>query len=459
MKLKIIKEFLIIVLLVCFFLPADAAANATPVYMSGGPSFSIAPWTDSHVRVDKETLSFYVDENAANRAKVTASYSLTNTSQEALTLPLVFPFISEGYHDDIDVVIESNGKTIDYELFTVGRVNTDTYFDNPAHFHEQVDINKILAKLHEPVYQAGHFDEAAVTALYKVTFNDQANRRAQVDFTIDPQKTGVLSFGFNGFEIKNNGEITLSKYVDIKDLGTSSYLLVLGEDTLKDIIASFNDSLEKTRVTTGEFLTQALLTVTDKGIDLSTRNWDNIYSFFLNEIDEYLSAEQPVFDFEMVLEGMLQNNIKALLYEVEFAGGSSNTLSVTYPVTATIDRRKTKDYLNTFAYILHPAENFDGFGGVDIVIELNAECPFIIDSSLPLSSVSPGVYKASFDGLPAADLVFSTYPKEKISFSDQAAFFLNRGSGIFLLAAGGLILAIIFFYKKRWDRTKGRIDI
>ncbi len=120
-------------------------------------------------------------------------------------------------------------------------------------------------------------------------------------------------------------------------------------------------------------------------------------------------------------EAINDDNIFLYLFEVDFEGNSTNELEISYPMKATMDRSESRDYINTFAYLLHPAENFQGFGELDIRIELNESAPYILDASIPLSKVEDeqGVYEASLSGLPEDDLVFSTYPREEITWWDS----------------------------------------
>ena len=166
---------------------------------------------------------------------------------------------------------------------------------------------------------------------------------------------------------------------------------------------------------------------------------------------------QPVFSESMTMDNLFnRNNISVLLYEVAFEANSQNELRLTYPMRATIDRRETRDYINTFAYIINPARNFMSFGGMDIRIELNDNSPYIIESSLPLEEVGRGLYALSLDSLPDEDLVFSTYSQKEITFLDNTAAklslygyggFLLRFLAAFLLLF--IILKVVFVINKR----------
>ena len=435
-----------LILLFSLFMPGKVFANAAPVYLEKYPGFSIAPMQDCPLRVEKEELIFRIDGHDSSQAIVTAKYTLVNTSGDAVVVPMVFPAVSDGYGGGTAVEITFNGKAVDYESYIAGSVDVRDYLANPAGFNSQVDINTIIDNLNEALHETQNFDDHAFTSLYKVTFQPPAERQSKVSFKIDPQKTRILTFGFSGFSINQHGECTVSTYVSERNLADTGYILVLGEDTLHSIEVEYEDTQEKSSVKAREFILSKLDGDEFAWIDLERRNLDNLYSYFIREMDRSFTGTQTAFSGSMVIENIYGvHNISALLYEVEFAAGSVNELQLTYPMRATMDRRKTRDYVNTFAYLLNPARKFMDFGTMDIQIELNSHSPHIIESSLPLVEAGGGVYTLSLEGLPEQDLVFSTYPQKEITYLDSAAArLLPRGyGGLFTVLAGAVLLLAV----------------
>jgi hypothetical protein len=250
----------------------------------------------------------------------------------------------------------------------------------------------------------------------------------------------VLTFGFSGYEMNANGHCTVSRYVADYQLNYSGFLWVLGEDTLTEMSISDNDVIEKSTVNVKDFVTARVLT---EWREMSTVNPDHLYAIFTREIDRSFEENTLILnEYDGLERAFYQNNISVLLYEVEFAAGSTNELTITYPLEATIDREKSDDYVNTFAYILNPARNFAGFGGIDIRIELNSRDPYIIHSSVPLNEVETGVYTASLDGLPDQDLVFSTYPHPEITYGLRTRLF-SHGYGLYFLVIAIVMLLVV----------------
>lgn len=445
MKIKImIVTTLTVVISLLISVTATAYANSTPVYMKEYPSFSIAPMKDSPIKVDKEKLTFKIDEKSSRQAMVTAEYILSNISKENITVPMIFPFISDGY-SGFGAEIKFNGEAVDYEIYGVGYIDAKDYLKEPDEFNRQVDIETIIENFNKPPYQTQYFDDTGNATLYKITFDTPSDRQCRIHFKINPDHTRVFTLGFSGFEINTNGACTVFDYVNQGDIGKTNYILVLGEDTLTDIGGNYSDKIEKSTVNIKDFIIHHIVNSEDALHDTENRNMDNYYSMFIREVDRSFENFQLVINHNAVIENMLRyNNISALLYEIEFKANSTNSLTVTYPMTATIDRNKTQNYINTFAYILNPAKNFLEFGEIDIQIELNSKDPYIIDSSIPLNKVEADIYVASFDNLPEKDLVFSTYNKEKITFLDSTtAKLLPRGYMGYIVIFAVLTILII----------------
>ena len=437
-----IKLTTALILVISLFVPNAAFANAAPVYLERYPSFNMAPMDDCPIRVERENLTFKITERSASEANVTATYTLLNTSAETINVPMIFPFVSDGY-GGIGAEIKFNGQALDYEIFIAGSVDVRDYLGNPEAFNQQVEIDKIINNLNEPLYEPQYFDDNARATLYEVTFKPPTERQSQISFNLDTEKTRVLTFGFSGFSINENGDCTVSTYVGDRDLERTCYLLVLGKDSLNILSNAYDDVLARSSVNAKEFIMHNLTNNEHFWLD-DNRNIENFYAMFIKEIDRSFEEWQLVSSESMVMEQIFNlNNISVLLYEVEFEADSINEMRLTYPMSATLDKTKTMDYVNTFAYILNPAKKFSGFGGIDIRIELNSESPYIIESSMPLREDNRGIYTTSLDRLPDQDLVFSTYPKKEVTFIDStAAQILPQGYGGMF---AGLVAAGLFF--------------
>lgn len=443
MNLKNIIKCLIILMLI----PIFVFANSAPIYMEEYPSFNISPMKSNSIKVENEQLYFKIDESMSDHAMVTARYTLINTSEEKQRIPMLFPLVSDG-HKRVEADIQLNGKAVEYQLFGVGHVNVRDYLENPDAFKQQVHINTIINQLNAPLYESKYFNDTANTSLYKITFNRPSERRTQVSFTIEDKNTRVLAIGFSGFEMHDDGRCVVSGYVHDKSIGNAGYLLVLGEGQLQDIQTSDNDTMEETNVNIKEYIQDFLKDNEYEWYDTDLREINNLYAMVLKTIDRYYETNLLAFTYDMLMDDTLSRfNVSALIYEVEFEANSRNTLEVKYPMGATIDRRNSKDFVNTFSYILNPAQNFMDFGKLEIQVILNDRDPYIIDSSIPLTEEKQGVYSAVLEGLPDEDLFFSTYSKEEITLAERTMErLLPKGYMRFFLFSGLGMLAILFIF-------------
>ncbi len=442
--LKVAKIF-VFMLCLLYFIPLTAHANSSPIYMEQFPSLSIAPAGNFPIAVDQETLTIKVDQQSPSDAVVVVKYIMSNSSLEKLKVPMIFPFLSYGY-EGFAPRIEFNGKAVDYRVLSAGHVEIMDYLSEPDKFKEQVNINRIIENLNMPLYQAKHFNDSANATLYEVTYTGPTDNESDISFNLDPDKTRVLTLGFDGFRFRQNGDCTVSSYMSNYNLGDTRYILVLGENTLTQISGSDDEVIEKKVVNIKDFIYNQLVESTsflEGSFGYLNREPNDFYPVALKEVDRFFEEGQMVFSWAMLSENMaFRNNLFALLYEVDFEVDSTNTLVVTYPMTATLDRRDTVDPIYTFAYILNPAKNFSSFGGIDIHIELNSKYRYIIDSSIALNEVEASVFTASFDHLPDEDLVFSTYLKEEISFWEPLAVWLSQQYYL-LLFIGPIILLLL----------------
>jgi len=385
--------------------PLLAEANSMPVRLERDPVFEIAPLLDTPLVVAKELLTFEVGPSSSE-ALVTADYQIVNPSAHALTIPMIFPAISEG-EPMFRPQITLNNEELPFEILLAGSANIN-----------ELDVNSILLSLNEPLYKPKSFKPTDKATLYEVTIGGQVDRQCTISFEFDPKTTKILASSYQGYQgskTQNGLQVTFSRYVGPNTIGEQMTILTIGEDSLRGLTLSSGDSLVKKEVTLEGFLKNDLLQRKEQRSDLGSRNVDNLYSAVLKELDITWSSDEP-FNAARPLDDLVnnvfyRNNLSVFMFTVEMQPESTNSLRVSYPVSATIDRSASADYVNTFAYILSPAKNFADFGTLDIEIRLTDHSPYILESSITLETDGSGRYFASLQGLPDVDLVFSTYTK------------------------------------------------
>ena len=427
-------------------LTSGVSANAGPIYMEEYPAIGIAPKDDVDIAVEKETLLFRVDENNPGLASFSANYTFLNPGKKT-ELTLLFPFISKTYRGS-SALVEFNGEKIDYKVRSGGQVTVSDYLEKPRGFKEDIHFDRIVENLNKPAYKPVNFREFDAANLYRTTLGAPADRQVRFEFDLTDDMF-IMANGFHGLEYEKNKRAAVSTYVDDRRLGEEVEILILGKGETGEISTDSGTDFYQEEVVVGEYLAELFTHESQQGPEMEAE-WEkeDLYNLYLESMDELLTRGQQVFTYDLLREHVWQkNNLKVLLFTLDMPAESSSELSVKYPLQATIDRRNTPDYTYTYAYLLNPAEKFPTFGNLEIHIELNNSSPYIIASSLSLESESEGVYKAAFRGLPAEDLIFTTYKKEKVSAFDKIrANYFPSVYSIFYLAIFALPLLILAMF-------------
>jgi len=401
----------------------SAGYAALPMYEKSYPAFSASPTSVSSLALTHKELIFKVDEQDKRQARITAHYTLFNALSEDLTIPVILPYIAEGTEGP-GAEILFNDQAVEYKIYGAGNLdrysNCGDYLKEPDGFKDLVNIDNIINHLNRPAYQPIHFDDQAETSLYEITFNPPYNRQASFSFSLDKEKTRVLTFGLPIiFGDPKNSKVTAARDITEKDIGEKAYLLILGEDTVTNIQGSHNDTISKSMVEGGDYIRKNLKGLQQDWSGLHHRDFGDFYEMTIRQIDS-LPDVLSVTSMEATLrETVNHNNICVISFELDFPAGNTKTLSLAYPVQAFMDRWEARDYVKTFASLFDPSRRFSECGGIDICIELSPAHPFIIESSLPLFEIEPGVYRMSLNSLPQEDLVFSTYSPEQVTPIDR----------------------------------------
>ena len=152
------------------------------------------------------------------------------------------------------------------------------------------------------------------------------------------------------------------------------------------------------------------------------------------------------------------DRIILLSYEVLFQPNEINSIEVSYPIEATMDRRESTKPTFTFKYFLNPATYWKQFQNLNISIHLKKPYEYLIGSSIPLDRLESknGVfYEANLEALPDQDLEFTVYTSETITTLDKVnGIWLRKYSYAFyliilpILTLVGVPLLIVFAIRK-----------
>ncbi len=461
MKFKIEITLIIIAFIL---IPTATLADPTPVHIQENPSFSITPINNNPIKINREHLTFRINKSSTSKATVAAKYTLTNTSGEDITVPIIFPFVSR-YHKQVAPKIEFDDKIVDYKIYNAGHLNVLNYQKEPELFNEQVEINDIIKNINEN-YVPKHFDDTDTTTLLKVTYPSASEIKkpgykwANINFDMDTNKTKVLTFGFSSYGIdynSNGGKYHVGNNINSIDIDKTRYILVLGEDTLtniesNNIRSNYNAVVEKLSVNTKDFILENIV----NWYDIGNMDLNNFYSMLIKEIDKSFKDYDFNIDYWSVISDMFDNNnLLVYLFDIKLKTDSSDTLHINFPMKSSIDRKTANDNIYTFAHIRNPARNFSELKDIKIHIELNNKSPYIVESSMPVNMIDAGTYVVLSDNISNKHFVFSTYVKEEITLTDRITARILSLIDMSVAVPLILIMLVVVLWRKSKKTNKG----
>lgn len=442
-------------------------ANSGPVYMTGLPSSGVlAVDKNSLIEVNKENLTFDFSGNEKHYAPlgiVTAEYEMVNPTNDDLTVQMAFPYIGnlESTSNE-NIKIRVDNEELPYEIYLGETVKNKNAFNNSDETEEDYfDFEEIIGTITNDIYIADNFTRDEIGKLYSIEVTPDSDEGVEifVDLTFDNNKTKVFTRGFRG--LSREGEKT-TIHGWCREQSTLD-IFVLGEDidfTLEGYTSgnrSEKTSLYKHEIfeTEKDIKTYMLETIKSNSYvsydDISDIQLYNVFAKVLD--DQFTNNLGYCSDDELLTYGNIYRMI-TLFYKVEFPKNSEKTVSVSYQTHGTMDRRKTKEPVYTYDYILNPAENWNGFRNLNIKIIPPDESPFVVESSIELNKEG-NIYMASIESLPEDDLTFTLYHKDKVTIMDTVEKEISNFLGYFFMFSPFIlnfifiIVIIIIFTKVR----------
>lgn len=458
------KKLFSVLIMITLLLTANSniLSNSAMTYKEGYPGADIILVNNNNISVEKEILTIDLKtDDKENKyginfpAKVTAEYILKNNSDENFKTTMLFPVVFDVYNNFEllgKVKIKENNENIPYKIIMTNQ-NADLTGDYKVDkntYSEVFDINKIIYELNNRKYTLESFDinkRYDIYELKNIISNKTDNGKGYsiiLSFNIDDEKTKIIGYGFNGFGMID-GKIELSTYVS-NNSGISNEIddgvgfIVLGENTINDIQIEINyedikgsyqytereieDKLEINQIVINDFLNTKV--IPNSGINLDIFEKNMIYNQIYKEIDSVVRMNQNVITVDELLNNAFhRSNMILFEYDIEFIPNETKNIVVSYFTDATFNANKTADPLYTYVYLLNPAKSFNEFKNLDLRIYLDEEYKYIIDSSIEIDKLGEGIYGKIFDSLPENDLIFTTYSKEKITYTDKLEKFIS----------------------------------
>lgn len=425
---KVIK---LIVVSLLVFSCVVAFANSGPVYMTGRPSTGLlAVDKNSPIEVKKENLTFDFsgeEEHYAPIGIVTAEYEMVNPNAENLSVQMAFPYvgnIASASNDSIKIIADN--EELLYKVYLGEIVKSSNSINNSEETDENYfDFDEIVGTITDDIYLAQNFTGDEIGKLYTIEVTPETDEGVEifVDLIFDNNKTNVFTTGFRG--LNRVGEKTIIHGWSREP--NTLYIYILGEDIDFSIEGYIDGNRnEKTDAykyeiseTKEDVKTYLLQTIRNN----SYVSYDNIsdiqlYNLFAKVMDEQFSNNLGYCSDDELLSYGNSYRMITLVYTVNFPKNTEKTVSVSYETSGTMDRRKTKEPIYTYDYILNPAENWNDFKNLNIKIIPPEKSPYVVESSIELNK-EDHIYTASIESLPEGDFTFTLYHKDKVTAMDM----------------------------------------
>ncbi|MEA5018598.1 MAG: hypothetical protein VB009_07820 [Erysipelotrichaceae bacterium] len=441
---------IIVLLLVSF---QSVMANSTPTYWQGDNLGEVLIMDENvDIAVINENIIFdFTDKTISTGSywltgKVDVVYQMHNSTSQATTVEMVFPFIDSIDHFKSELLsVAFDQELIDFKLL----IDQNEYDESKSYD----DLSGLKRNLDE--YWLDINDNAV---LYQIDLKVDQNSYFVIDLNYLDDSSKVMGFGqISGYQYVNQNNHLLSGWVyDDQTL----YLLVLNGDIdikingYSDYQATNKIELDhvtsKTDVSLKDHLLNFIRSKLDENI---SQSFDDVQ--LLNLLAGYLSHTTDKYMQDYDLTSLFyQKRLFFLNYEVTFNSEQTHELAISYLINGTMDKSETVAPTHSFTYLLSPAKNWAGFNDLTIDIYTSNESPYIIKSSLAFDKMSANHYQYKSALLPNDELSFTLYQNEKISLGDRVMYRLNRWSyGLYFLAPfvvfGFIVGLIIFLVKKR----------
>lgn len=403
------KQFFALVLCALLAVPiTPASANSGPEVMEQSPSLSLTPLADCPIKVSSEDLTFDFSankhQNYSPQAQVTAAYSMQNPTAKETKVQMAFPLIAS--LDDLSkmagIRITGNGKPIPFQIF-IGAPCAPTGVS-----HNYYDKSGGLVKTNLPSFEqilksvsAHPADRKIVKGMgraYRIT-------SAKENGVTVSGNTGMylVASGFNGYDNQKNsfsitGTVTDSRSLSFLALGSGNPVIVPADPS---IVLTINPSVQEPDSYFRSFTKQSEVYKAYP----SEAFRDRLVSALEDSAETCFRGNHVYGDAERY-DFFQKTRILVLCYEADFPAGSTQEISVSYPMGGTMNLDPSRKPIYSYGYLLNPAKGWAGFQNLKIRVTPPKNASELIRSSLALKKTD-NAYTAEFSGLPNSDLVFT----------------------------------------------------
>jgi hypothetical protein len=228
--------------------------GATTFMSYAGPVFPLTLEEENEdISAVREITLDFAPWVGSGKIEVTDGYTLTNQSNEDQTVTALYPFV--GSLRDLDQrlpTLTRNGQELETKLhagsYSGGFQGTEGDPDSSLNLEQLTSWEQYKALLSDGSYLTralGEYPDLTGISVIVYEFTDDwgpeadddaglPNPTIRANYTLDFDKTTVLSYGFNGMEWDRENHFQSQQFSirepTYKDYGVPSYLIVLGDD-------------------------------------------------------------------------------------------------------------------------------------------------------------------------------------------------------------------------------------
>ena len=307
--------------------PLTAEGDASGIAAERNIDFDFSPYeavNESYETATGETRSYTRYET---EAIVTDGYTLTNTTEEDITVSGIYPFAGSFDNAVMEMpAITVDGTRIDTELFAGPfsggyRDVTGTTAGGRWNIDNLNSWEQYRELLSDGSYMVRSFDEWPNLNLPVIVYeiSDRAVQTGveagvadlKLSFVMDSEETTILTYGFNaGWNNQDTGEYARGTSVPESfnpDYGESAYLIVLGEDVENCTLQGWSDGWSKENDAVTGTLTRYETTLGEILYDLMC--------LYINDVDAMYDSDVGPFLWGNITEDMYFGAISELMYD------------------------------------------------------------------------------------------------------------------------------------------------
>ncbi len=385
---------------------------------------------DTYIVVDEEKLTLDFSSNTKGYdviGDVTATYKMTNQSDEFVSVKMAFPFIGKLSDKQRGVTVSLKGAT---EILSETQLSYSQYLcglsrDFISEYSKDgiYNFSDILSAIPIEEYTPKHYQLTDKGKLYRFNIQPKTKDKTliKLNVTYDPKASNVLPSGFFDYVINDTNATATTVCHD----GDSQevWFYVIGDDVEYSLEAYSDVGNSKAYAdieTTIEYIQLSDYIVAGMkyryNMQESNELWRKLYAFNLKNLDDILYKHGLLVDRHILpLDGLYMH---AIVYTVDFEPNSEREVSVSYKAECSWSDLKAQNTQYFFEYLLSPAKTWAQFSNLYIEVIPPEQAPYILESSIKLTRAAEGIYTAFLETLPDSELKLTFYESEFVTIFD-----------------------------------------